>query len=175
MDTIEERPDRLFKITANTNAHGFEIGDIVTFQHPDAVFSGRAQDAEMFRVEEVDQGFELVFVPGSWVRSTDCVPYFPTELSSADQELMGIDAILDARGNKYGDYETRAAIEWTLHQAAMDSPNFPVLSPGQKTSVFMILHKLSRILAGDPNHEDSWADIAGYAQLIVGGDTLRDN
>ena len=31
----------------------------------------------------------------------------------------------------------------------------------------MICHKLGRIINGDPNYDDSWLDIAGYAQLIV--------
>jgi hypothetical protein len=31
----------------------------------------------------------------------------------------------------------------------------------------MIVHKIGRILNGDPNYDDSWADIAGYAQLVV--------
>lgn len=31
----------------------------------------------------------------------------------------------------------------------------------------MILHKVSRIINGDPSYADSWRDIAGYAQLIV--------
>ena len=30
----------------------------------------------------------------------------------------------------------------------------------------MILHKLARILNGDPNYVDSWHDIAGYAILV---------
>jgi hypothetical protein len=31
----------------------------------------------------------------------------------------------------------------------------------------MITHKISRILNGDPNYDDSWRDIAGYAMLVV--------
>ena len=31
----------------------------------------------------------------------------------------------------------------------------------------MILHKIGRILAGDPNHKDHWVDIAGYANLPI--------
>ena len=30
----------------------------------------------------------------------------------------------------------------------------------------MILHKIGRILNGDPNYADSWHDIAGYAKLV---------
>ena len=31
----------------------------------------------------------------------------------------------------------------------------------------MIAHKIGRILAGDPSFQDHWADIAGYATLII--------
>ena len=30
----------------------------------------------------------------------------------------------------------------------------------------MIVHKIGRILAGNPNHSDHWHDIAGYATLV---------
>jgi len=30
----------------------------------------------------------------------------------------------------------------------------------------MICHKIGRIVNGDPNYYDSWADIAGYAKLV---------
>jgi hypothetical protein len=31
----------------------------------------------------------------------------------------------------------------------------------------MILHKIARIVNGDPNWSDSWRDIAGYATLVA--------
>ena len=31
----------------------------------------------------------------------------------------------------------------------------------------MIMHKISRILNGDPNYVESWRDISGYAELVV--------
>lgn len=41
----------------------------------------------------------------------------------------------------------------------------------------MIVHKIGRILNGDPNYADSWHDIAGYATLIdqqlTGGTNVR--
>jgi len=30
----------------------------------------------------------------------------------------------------------------------------------------MILHKIARIVNGDPDYTDSWHDIAGYAKLV---------
>jgi hypothetical protein len=31
----------------------------------------------------------------------------------------------------------------------------------------MIMHKVARILNGDPNYADNWIDIAGYATLVA--------
>jgi hypothetical protein len=31
----------------------------------------------------------------------------------------------------------------------------------------MILMKLARVIAGNPNEPDHWRDIAGYAELVV--------
>lgn len=40
------------------------------------------------------------------------------------------------------------------------------LSPFQREAIDMILHKLGRIICGDPDYVDSWHDIAGYALLV---------
>jgi hypothetical protein len=40
------------------------------------------------------------------------------------------------------------------------------MKSSQKESLEMIMHKVARILNGDPNYSDSWHDIAGYAKLI---------
>lgn len=42
----------------------------------------------------------------------------------------------------------------------------PKLNDVQQEAVDMILHKLGRIAAGDPNFKDHWDDIAGYARLV---------
>ena len=36
----------------------------------------------------------------------------------------------------------------------------------QIESLEMILHKIARILNGNPNYSDSWFDIAGYSMLV---------
>ena len=40
------------------------------------------------------------------------------------------------------------------------------LNSAQQESLEMILHKIGRILEGNPNVEDHWDDIAGYAKLV---------
>jgi hypothetical protein len=44
---------------------------------------------------------------------------------------------------------------------------WPMLACDQQHAVSYILDKIGRILTGDPDYDDNWHDIAGYAQLIV--------
>jgi hypothetical protein len=37
----------------------------------------------------------------------------------------------------------------------------------QAEALDMIFSKIARIVIGDPNHTDSWIDIAGYAKLVA--------
>lgn len=41
------------------------------------------------------------------------------------------------------------------------------LAPDQREALEMIAIKIARLINGDPNHADSWHDIAGYAQLVA--------
>jgi hypothetical protein len=41
------------------------------------------------------------------------------------------------------------------------------LSAHQREALDMIMHKVSRILNGNPNHKDSWVDIEGYAHIVA--------
>lgn len=77
---------------------------------------------------------------------------------------MATQDILNERQGTHGDFSTNAA----LSQAFKDiiHRNNAKLSTSQRESLDMIVHKISRILAGDPNHKDHWDDIAGYAQLV---------
>lgn len=76
-----------------------------------------------------------------------------------------ISDILLERGRRYGDFIDHAAISQHLKQS-MACPGWHELSCDQKEALEMIVHKIARILNGDPNYADSWIDIAGYAKLI---------
>ena len=41
------------------------------------------------------------------------------------------------------------------------------LADDQSEALDMILHKIARIINGNADHVDSWADIAGYATLVA--------
>lgn len=80
--------------------------------------------------------------------------------------MSNINTTLDERGQRYGSFATHAAISQDIQGAYRCSPNWPRLAPDQKEALFVIAHKIARILNGDPDYSDSWHDIAGYATLV---------
>ncbi len=83
---------------------------------------------------------------------------------------MSIEHTLVERGKRYGEFSDHARITQNLKRAMQDSPNWPHLRADQKEALEMIVHKIGRILNGDPNYHDSWHDIIGYTKLVA--DTL---
>lgn len=77
--------------------------------------------------------------------------------------MSDLSVTLVERGNAYGDFSEMASVAQQLkHMLVTDQ-----MSDVQKESMEMICTKLARIAIGDPDHLDSWHDIAGYAQLVV--------
>ena len=81
--------------------------------------------------------------------------------------MSGVSAILAERGSRYGSFNTHAIVTQRLKQALSSGANWDFLEPDAKEALEMIVHKMGRVLNGDPDYDDSWKDIAGYAQLIV--------
>lgn len=92
--------------------------------------------------------------------------YIEVEGAKSAQE---IDAILNARGSTYGSFmqssDTVIRIKSIMHNAV--ARNAVHLYPDQLQALDMIATKISRIVHGNPNHLDSWTDIAGYATLVA--------
>lgn len=84
-------------------------------------------------------------------------------MTDATQEL------LNERQKTHGSYADHAYVTQHLKDVlkAGDPFNkkFASLSPSHREALDMILHKIGRIMAGDPNFNDHWDDIAGYAKL----------
>jgi Domain of unknown function (DUF6378) len=81
--------------------------------------------------------------------------------------------VLAQRGSQYGAFETQAMLAQFLKDNVrqhLGGYNWNDMSCMQREAIDMILHKVSRIVNGDPNYKDSWTDIIGYAKLIE--DTL---
>lgn len=82
---------------------------------------------------------------------------------------MDVDNILDQRGKRYGNFFTQGLITQDLKRMIRRYANQvgTEMAPDQWEALDMICSKISRIVNGDPDYDDSWVDIAGYAQLIV--------
>ena len=81
--------------------------------------------------------------------------------------MSKLNSILDARGNRYGSFQSNAQIAQNIKSIMHGSSNWNTMPDYMKESLHMIAHKISRILEGDYYYDDSWVDIAGYATLVV--------
>ena len=81
--------------------------------------------------------------------------------------MSAIDDTLRRRGDIYGaSFLEQAGIAQRLKDIVRQSPNYKTMRVDMRESMDLIVTKMSRILYGEPNHIDSWHDIAGYARLV---------
>jgi predicted transcriptional regulator len=77
-----------------------------------------------------------------------------------------VDVILDERAATYGSFEDVAGFAQEMKNAIRMCNNSE-LDDDQIEALDMIASKIARIVNGNPNHIDSWIDIAGYATLVA--------
>ena len=77
-----------------------------------------------------------------------------------------IDMTLQERHINYGSFSTQALISQRLKIDVAKAPGWQRLVSDQREGIEMILHKIARIVNGNPDFADSWHDIAGYARLV---------
>lgn len=82
-------------------------------------------------------------------------------------EMTDINAVLVERGSRYGKFKDHALLSQRLKQVMATGASYGKLKPDQVEALEMIAHKIARILNGDPNYDDSWRDVIGYAQLVL--------
>jgi hypothetical protein len=82
---------------------------------------------------------------------------------------MKTEDILAQREQTHGDYRLNAKVSQALIDIIQDymGENWDVIRSYQRHSLQMIAMKIARIVVGDPDEKDHWADIAGYAELTV--------
>ena len=94
-------------------------------------------------------------------------------------ESMSIEATLEERGNRYGDFSDHARIaqglQRVMQKAERQSPvtgqkarplAWDCLDDVKRQALTVIADKIARILSGDPSYADNWHDIQGYAKLV---------
>ena len=77
-----------------------------------------------------------------------------------------IEKVISDRGVNYGRFEDGAEIMQQLKLIAHTSQGWKKMKPIQREGMDMILHKIGRILNGDPSYADNWIDIEGYSKLV---------
>lgn len=81
--------------------------------------------------------------------------------------MTDIQQTLNERASTHGFFRVNSRITQQLKEQVRNESGYDKLTYAQRESLDMIMHKIARILSGDPKFIDSWRDIAGYAQLIV--------
>ena len=93
---------------------------------------------------------------------------FGLEFKKTVQE-PSVNTLLQERALQYGTFaslaKTAQEFKSVLYRE-LGSRN-KRLADDQSEALDMIIHKIARIINGDANHVDSWADIAGYATLVA--------
>ena len=91
------------------------------------------------------------------------------------QEDTNIDETLDARAQDYGKFKDGAALMQGIKRLLADhaASHDKTFADDQWEALEMIVHKIGRIVNGNPDKVDHWVDIAGYAKLIA--DRLQGN
>lgn len=90
-------------------------------------------------------------------------------------ETVGADETINERAVDYGKFKDGAALMQGMKRLVADHARAhdKTFADDQWEALEMILHKIGRIVNGNPDKVDSWVDIAGYATLIA--DRLQGN
>lgn len=78
-----------------------------------------------------------------------------------------IEETLEERGSRYGSFASHAEFAEMINAVYEHSDNWKIMKPDAKESLRIIANKIGRILNGDPEYDDNWRDIAGYATLVL--------
>lgn len=94
---------------------------------------------------------------------------------AAPPQTTSVDAVLDSRAQDYGKFIEGAEIMQMVKRMVHGyiEQRGTQLAFDQREALDMIVHKMGRIINGNPDKADSWRDIAGYATLVA--DRLEGN
>jgi hypothetical protein len=86
-----------------------------------------------------------------------------------------VDETLDERAQDYGRFKDGAELMQGIKRLLADhaAKHNRTFADDQWEALEMIVHKMARIVNGNPDKVDSWVDIAGYATLVA--DRLEGN
>jgi hypothetical protein len=94
---------------------------------------------------------------------------FTITLPKEAKNTISVDGILDARAVDYGAFKDGASLMQGIKRLMAEHAqrHNKTFADDQWEALEMIVHKMGRIVNGDPDKVDHWADIAGYAKLVA--------
>ena len=86
-----------------------------------------------------------------------------------ESDGTSVDNVLNDRAKDYGKFIEGAEIMQMLKRLVHNyiEERGTTLAFDQREAIDMIIHKLGRIINGNPDKVDHWVDIAGYAKLVA--------
>jgi hypothetical protein len=99
----------------------------------------------------------------------------PEMVPMPDLSTTSVDGILNDRAKDYGKFKDGAALMQSIKRLLAEHARVhdKLFADDQWEAIEMIVHKMGRILNGNPDKVDNWVDIAGYATLVA--DRLEGN
>lgn len=81
----------------------------------------------------------------------------------------GVDTTLNERAQEYGKFKDGANLMQSIKRLLSDhaTRHDKTFHDDQWEALEMIVHKIARIVNGNPDKVDHWVDIAGYATLVA--------
>ena len=91
------------------------------------------------------------------------------EVVSSFPDETNVDEVLDQRALDYGAFKDGAALMQGMKRLLADhaQKHSKTFADDQWEALEMIVHKIGRIVNGNPDKVDHWTDIAGYAKLVA--------
>lgn len=79
--------------------------------------------------------------------------------------IHNVEQTLDQRQTTHGEFSDNARVMQSLKLAVRCEDGWIELDSVKREAIEMILHKIGRIVTGNPEEPDHWLDIEGYARL----------
>ena len=158
-------------------AEKFEAAMGMTYKLRKQVLDGMFQAPEMVRMPEPKTGRKVI-VSSDQLAIAAKLGLSPQDFVKGGIEggfLKYVDETLDNRAQDYGKFKDGAELMQGIKRLLADHAlrHNKTFADDQWEALEMIVHKMARIVNGNPDKVDHWVDIAGYAKLIA--DRLQGN
>lgn len=97
------------------------------------------------------------------------IPLPTITLPAKTENTISVGEVLDQRALDYGQFKHGAELMQGMKRLVSDHAqrHGKTFADDQWEALEMILHKIGRIVNGNPDKVDHWVDIAGYAKLVA--------